>query len=586
MAMSVFSCSKESVKEFGEEISQKSVTITAGITGDAKTKTLLGDTSYESTKVYWEEGDSFVLTIDEVDYTFNIDPAYSNENPSIYATFTCADAPEKIAAGEYVAKYSNVATPTQQSGTKEGLSDYQYMEATIEIDTESYLEDVNVKFYTKVSVVELTLTHDDFKNAAVSSVALRNVGNAIAESNQSTSFTGDSDGNIVVYFAVPAGKEFTAATITAMCDDKAYSATINSALTTVEGKLYQVKKSMTCRTVVSSGTCGDDLEWEITYTDDENSLTLSITGTGDMYDYSSNSAPWRDYRSKITSVKLPNGLTSIGKNAFYKCKMLSAVTFEEGSQLKTIGLGAFESTALTSIQIPASVTEIGNSAFAACSQLSTVTFEAGTQLKTIGSSAFEGCSTLTSIIIPASVTEIGVSAFGYCSTLTSINIPDGVTSIGDYAFHTCSALTSIEIPAGVTDIGISAFAACRKLASVTFEAGSQLKTIGYYAFQNCSTLTSIQIPASVTVIGSAAFRETDIASIEIPAGVTEIGSYAFKDCTSLVAVHCRPVTPPELGYDVFYSNGTGRTIYVPSSSVKKYKNAENWSEYASNIIGE
>ena len=130
MAMSVFSCSKESVKEFGEEISQKSVTITAGITGDAKTKTLLGDTSYESTKVYWEEGDSFVLTIDEVDYTFNIDPAYSNENPSTYATFTCADAPETIAAGEYVAKYSNSTTPTQQSGTKEGLSDYQYMEAT------------------------------------------------------------------------------------------------------------------------------------------------------------------------------------------------------------------------------------------------------------------------------------------------------------------------------------------------------------------------------------------------------------------------------------------------------------------------
>ncbi len=583
MAMSVFSCSKESVKEFEEEINRGAVTITAGINNDAKTNTTLGDTSGESTKVYWEEGDSFVLSIGGEDYTFDIDPAYSNENPSTYATFTCVDAPETIAAGDYVAKYSNATTPTQQAGTKEGLSDYQYMEADIKVDTERNLEDVSIKFYTKVSVVELTLTHDDFKGATVSDVALKNAGDVVAQSLQSTSFTGDSDGNIVVYFAVPAGKEFTATTITATCDDKAYSATINSALTTVEGKLYQVKKSMTGRTVVSSGTCGDDLEWEITYTNDENSLTLSITGTGDMYDYSSNSAPWRDYRSKITSVKLPNGLTSIGKNAFYKCEKLASVTFESGSQLKTIVLGAFEECeSLTSIQIPASVTEIGNSAFAACSQLSTVTFEAGTQLKTIGSSAFECCSTLTSIIIPASVTEIGVSAFGYCSTLTSINIPDGVTSIGDYAFQACSALTSIEIPAGVTDIGISAFDACRKLASVTFEAGSQLKTIGYYAFQNCSTLTSIQIPASVTVIGSYAFRETDISSIEIPASVTEIGGYAFKDCRSLVTVHCRPVTPPELGDDVFYSS----TIYVPSSSVEKYKKAKNWSAYKDHIIGE
>lgn len=493
MAMSVFSCSKESVKEFEDEINRGAVTITAGINNDAKTKTTLGDTSGESTKVYWEEGDSFVLSIGGEDYTFDINPAYSNENPSTYATFTCADAPKKIAAGDYVAKYSNVATPTQQAGTKEGLSDYQYMEADIDIDTERNLEDVSIKFYTKVSVVELTLTHNDFKDAAVSSIALRNGGAAVAEIDGSASFTGDSNGKIVVYFAVPAGKEFTAATITATCGENAYVATINSALTTVEGKLYQVKKSMTCRTVVSSGTCGANLKWEITYTNDENSLTLSITGTGDMdnYRYSSPLTP-AEYIDKITSVEFPNGLTSIGKYAFYQCKKLENVTFEAGSQLKTIGDGAFRETGLTSIEIPATVTEIGISAFCACSQLSTV----------------------------------------------------------------------------------------------TFGSGSQLKTIGYYAFDECESLTSIKIPETVTVIGSAAFRNTDIASIEIPASVTEIGGEAFKYCTSLVAVHCRPATPPKLGENVFYTNGTGRTIYVPKSSAKDYKEAKNWSTYKDHIIGE
>ena len=316
MAMSVFSCSKESVKEFEDEINQGAVTITAGINNDAKTKTTLGDTSGESTKVYWEEGDSFILTIGGEDYTFEIDPAYSNENPSTYATFTCADAPEKIAAGDYVAKYSNVATPTQQAGTKEGLSDYQYMEAAIDIDTERNLEDVSIKFYTKVSVVELTLTHDDFKGATVSDVALKNAGDVVAQSLQSTSFTGDSEGNIVVYFAVPAGKEFTAATITAKCDDKPYSATINSALTTVEGKLYQVEKSMTQRNVIDSGTCGANLKWELTYTDDENSLTLSITGTGDMYNYTSGTQPWILFLEKIKEVTTANTAASLGTSAF------------------------------------------------------------------------------------------------------------------------------------------------------------------------------------------------------------------------------------------------------------------------------
>ena len=560
MAMSVFSCSKESVKEFEDEINRGAVTITAGINNDAKTKTTLGDTSGESTKVYWEEEDSFILTIGGEDYTFEIDPAYSNENPSTYATFTCADAPETIAAGDYVAKYSNATTPTQQAGTKEGLSDYQYMEAAIDIDAESYLEDVSLKFYTKVSVVELTLTHNDFKDAAVSSIALRNGGAVVAEIDGSASFTGDSNGKIVVYFAVPAGKEFTAATITATCGENAYVATINSALTTVEGKLYQVKKSMTRRTVVSSGTCGANLKWELTYTNDENSLTLSITGTGDMADYSISIIPWIEYVDRITSIELPNGLTYIGGYAFYGC------------------------SALTSIIIPDGVTNIGNDAFSGCKALLSIELPSG--LTSIGNSVFYGCESLSSISIPATVTSIENAAFYNCKALSSINIPAGVTEIGSYAFYGCEVLSSIEIPAGVAVIGSRTFSGCESLSSISIPAG--VTDIGSYAFNACSQLSTVTFGSGsqLKTIRFNAFDGTAISSIEIPATVTSIGVKSFYNCNSLKTVNCKPTTPPTLGKSAFNTSVAGFKIYVPAASVEDYKTAENWSTYASNIIGE
>ena len=560
MAMSVFSCSKDSVKEFEDEINRGAVTITAGITSDTKTKTTLGDTSGESTKVYWEEGDSFVLSIGGEDYTFDIDPAYSNENPSTYATFTCADAPETIAAGDYVAKYSNATTPTQQAGTKEGLSDYQYMEADIKVDTERNLEDVSIKFYTKVSVVELTLTHNDFTDAAVSSIALRNGGVAVAEIDGSASFTGDSNGKIVVYFAVPAGKEFTSTTITAVCGEKTYVASINSALTMAEGKLYQVKKSMTQRNIVASGTCGANLEWELTYTDDENSLTLSITGTGDMYDYPMPSpvAPWGDYAPKIKSVELPNGLISIGDGAFAYCEALT--TIEIPSTVTLIGADAFSGCkALLSIELPSGLTSIGNSVFYGCESLSSISIPA--TVTSIENAAFYNCKALSSINIPAGVTEIGSYAFYGCKVLSSIEIPAGVAVISSRTFSGCESLSSISIPAGVTEIGSYAFNACSQLSTVTFESGSQLKTIRYNAFDG-----------------------TAISSIEIPATVTSIGIKSFYNCNSLKTVNCKPTTPPTLGNSAFNTSVAGFNIIVPVASINEYKT--QWSTYATYIVSE
>ncbi len=121
-------------------------------------------------------------------------------------------------------------------------------------------------------------------------------------------------------------------------------------------------------------------------------------------------------------------------------------------------------TGLTSIAIPNSVTTIGERAFEDCRNLTSITIP--NSVTSIGDRTFYDCSRLTSITIPNSVMSIGSSAFYSCSSLTSITIPNSVTSIGEVAFHGCSGLTTLIIGSGINDIGYGAFAKCPNLADV------------------------------------------------------------------------------------------------------------------------
>ena len=302
--------------------------------------------------------------------------------------------------------------------------------------------------------------------------------------------------------------------------------------------------------------------------------------------------------ASLISIDIPANVETIGTAAFKGCSSLTTVTFEKESQLKTISggysnpnyYGVFsDCTALTSIKIPASVKTIEEAAFKGCSSLATVTFEKGSQLKTIGgdsysSGAFSDCTALTSIEIPASVETIEAAAFRGCSKLATVTFEKAsqLKTIST-AFSSCPII-SIEIPASVETIETSAFRGCSKLATVTFEKGSQLKTIrsadSYYphtyygAFSFCP-ITSIEIPASVETIEAAAFKGcsslttvtfekesqlkiigggygysysgtfyyygafsdcTALKSIEIPASVETIEAAAFKGCSSLATV--------------------------------------------------
>ena len=110
---------------------------------------------------------------------------------------------------------------------------------------------------------------------------------------------------------------------------------------------------------------------------------------------------------------------------------------------------------LTSVTIPNSVTSIGHGAFSDCYDLTSVTI--GNSVTSIGNQAFYNCFNLTSVTIPDSVTSIGVAAFQSCTGLTNLTIGNSVTSIGGSAFYGCSGLTSVTIPNSVTSIGNGAF---------------------------------------------------------------------------------------------------------------------------------
>ena len=345
--------------------------------------------------------------------------------------------------------------------------------------------------------------------------------------------------------------------------------------------------------------------------------------------------------ASLISIDIPANVETIGTAVFWGCSSLTTVTFEKGSQLKTIGggssyYGAFSyCTALTSIEIPASVETIGASAFKGCSKLATVTFEKESQLKTIGggsysSGVFSDCTALTSIEIPASVETIEAAAFKGCSSLATVTFENGsqLKTIGggnshSYyygAFSYCSSLTSIEIPASVETIKASAFKGCSSLATVTFENGSQLKTIegGYPSsgtFADCTALTSIEIPASVETIEAAAFKGcSSLATVTFEKGsqlktiggggssyygafgqlknlmtvdmsactqVKTIGESAFDGDSELRLFKIGTETPPTCGRDAFSGINPYSVLKVPSGCADAYKAKSGWNNFAS-----
>ena len=221
-----------------------------------------------------------------------------------------------------------------------------------------------------------------------------------------------------------------------------------------------------------SGSCGKNLTWKLT------DGTLTVSGTGEMTNYSSRfDTPWARNET-ITAIVVEDGVTSIGSNAF--CSVYTA----------------------KSISIPEGITKIGNDAFSGCSGVKELVLPS--TLTEIGEQAFRDCSGLESLTIPEKVKTIGSYAFSGCTKLKSVTVPESVTKLGAGAFDGCDALESAVLNCPVSSIEGSLFSWCRSLKSIVIP--STVKSIGWNAFEHCHSLKSVKIPVSVKSIGDMAFE--------------------------------------------------------------------------------
>lgn len=268
----------------------------------------------------------------------------------------------------------------------------------------------------------------------------------------------------------------------------------------------------------------------------------------------------------------------------------------------TIGESAFKGSAVTSVSMPESITSIDYDAFYECKNLESVTLPES--LTTLDYDAFSGCQNLESVALPESLTTLGDYAFSSCKLLKTIKIPSGVTAIPSCCFRECSSLESVTIPEGVTDIGGAAFSGCnlkaltlpeslvtieiyafednRSLKSVNIPA--KVKTIETQAFYGCG-LTDLVIPEGVQTIGSHAFSSNSLKNLTLPSTITSIGESTFRYNYGLQSITCNAATPPTLGDDAFYGCNI-QEVKVPLASIAAYRKVYGWKNYSNYYGGE
>ena len=293
----------------------------------------------------------------------------------------------------------------------------------------------------------------------------------------------------------------------------------------------------------------------------------------------------RDYHGDVTKGNLSvldlSEAKIVNGGGYYYYYDYDGWSYRYGTYYDKIGDYAFKGcSGLTSLTLPATITTIGKYAFEDCTGLTSLNLPAG--ITSIGKYAFSGCSGLTSLTLPAGITSINDNTFSGCSGLTSLNLPASITAMGCCAFEGCSGLTSLTLPAGITEIGDGAFYGCSGLTSINLPAG--ITTIGEGAFASCSGLTSLNLPAGITSIGEYAFDScSGLTSLNLPAGITSIGEGAFRLCSGLTSIYAYAKKVPEIGSYAFEECDAKKcTVYVPKGTYADYRSSE--FGYFENIV--
>ncbi len=267
---------------------------------------------------------------------------------------------------------------------------------------------------------------------------------------------------------------------------------------------------------ITAGKCGDSLTWSLS-----SDGTLTISGTGDMYDYNAvppyNISPWY-HNTDIKKLVINNGVSSIGDYALLGCYKISSISLPES--LERIGYSALDPcSGLTEIDLPKNLTKLGGYSLAGGS-FSFIKIPDG--ISSIELYTFSGCENLQNVELPNDLTTINEGAFNHCESLTSIHIPQKVTDIKRYAFWYCSSLTNLELPSGISKINEG-------------------------TFDNCAALSSISIPSTVTTIEKSAFygclslKDVYFSGTESEWNAISIDSYQ-NDALRSAVIHCSDFT--------------------------------------------
>ena len=257
-----------------------------------------------------------------------------------------------------------------------------------------------------------------------------------------------------------------------------------------------------------SGSCGEDLTWRF----DPGTGTLTISGSGKNLTCGLDAIPWAACQADIKTVSLPEGLTSIGPFAFFRCTALKQIAFP--TSLETIGEWAFSECPLEELRFPEGLVRIDQFAFARCTKLKEVFLPA--TLIAIGQVPFSSCTSLNAFHVAAGNAVYSSDASGvlFNKEQTSLIqypynragayvIPDGVDLVFPNAFWHCPKLTELTFPASLAVIDDSAFTGSTDLEKVTYSEG--LISVGWRAFEGCPKLTEVVLPKSLEEIGAYAF---------------------------------------------------------------------------------
>lgn len=282
--------------------------------------------------------------------------------------------------------------------------------------------------------------------------------------------------------------------------------------------------------------------------------------------------------TSVTSVSIPNSVTTIGDNAFYKCSGIDSLSIPES--VTSIGTYAFSGcSALKSVKFPNALTRLGSYSFQNCSKLVTVQLPDG--ITGLEEGVFSACSGLVSVNFPASLVTLGKSVFSDCTSLTLSSLPVNLNSLGESCFLNCKSLKTLTIPSSLPTINQNAFNGCSGLTSVQFP--TTLSSIGYGAFSNCNGLTTVKIPVYTSVSYSAftnckglinaviqygynsgnIFTGCDqLKTITIPTGVTSIPNNAFYTCNTLDTINI-PSSVRTIGQSAFYGCSKLKSVLLP-----------------------